>query len=363
MAFLHASNTSNSGAGPNPSSPHTLGNRDTQRVMLSVFIATLPGLLALTYWFGFGNLMNVFVCALLCLGIEALILQLRQRPILPALKDGSALVTAILLGIALPPYAPGWLLLMGSLVAIGLAKQLYGGLGYNPFNPAMVAYVVLLISFPVEMTQWAAASNTLAEGQQLPSLMDAISRLFGAGIDGYTGATPLDAFKQNTGEMASSLFAREPVFANAWFAGAGWEWANLGFLIGGLWLLQQRIFTWHAPIAMLASLSLMAMIFYDGGSNQSGASPLLHLFSGATMLGAFFILTDPVSSAVSNRGRLIFGAGVGILVYVIRQWGNYPDAVAFAVLLMNFAAPFIDYYTVPRTYGHRQARSVAQKKG
>ena len=130
---------------------------------------------------------------------------------------------------------------------------------------------------------------------------------------------------------------------------------SVAFLAGGAWLLYRRIFTWHAPVAMLAALALMAALFHDGGSSASGGSPLFHLLSGATMFGAFFIITDPVSSAVSVRGRLVFGALIGVLVYLIRVWGNYPDAVAFAVLIANFAAPFIDHYTQPRTYGHRKA--------
>ena len=134
------------------------------------------------------------------------------------------------------------------------------------------------------------------------------------------------------------------------------------FLAGGVWLLYKRIFTWHAPLAMVAALTLMAALFYDGGSSTSGGSPLMHLFSGATMLGAFFIVTDPVTSAASTTGRLIYGAGIGILVYIIRVWGNYPDAVAFAVLLMNFAAPLIDNYSLPRTYGHNKRRKATEKK-
>ncbi len=146
------------------------------------------------------------------------------------------------------------------------------------------------------------------------------------------------------------LWAQTPQFGR--WAGIGWEWVNLAFLAGGLWLLYRRIFTWHAPVAMLASLTLMSALFYAGGSSSSGGSPLFHLLSGATMFGAFFIVTDPVSSAVSVRGRLVFGALIGVLVYLIRVWGNYPDAVAFAVLIANFAAPFIDHYTQPRVYGH-----------
>ena len=136
----------------------------------------------------------------------------------------------------------------------------------------------------------------------------------------------------------------------------GWEWANIAFLLGGAWLMYRKIFTWHAPVAMLLSLAVMASLFYDGGSSASGGSPLFHLLSGATMFGAFFIVTDPVTSAVSVRGRLIYGALIGVLVYIIRVKGNYPDAIAFAVLIMNFAAPFIDHYTQPRTYGHNREK-------
>ena len=139
------------------------------------------------------------------------------------------------------------------------------------------------------------------------------------------------------------------------FGGIGSEVVNLAFLAGGLFLLHKRLFSWHAPVGMLGALMLMSLVFWNGSGSDSNGSPLFHLLSGATMLGAFFIVTDPVSSATSPRGRLIFGAGVGVLVYVIRAWGGYPDGVAFGVLLMNLAAPTIDYYTRPRTYGHRKA--------
>jgi Na+-translocating ferredoxin:NAD+ oxidoreductase subunit D len=252
---------------------------------------------------------------------------------------------------------------IGIFFAIVVAKHLYGGLGYNPFNPAMVGYVVLLISFPLEMTQWATPVGALAEGQTLPGLGEALNKVFrGAGIDGYSSATPLDTLRQSGSQTLVDLYESAPVLASGRWAGNGWEWANLMFLAGGLYLLYKRVFTWHAPVAMLASLGLLAIIFYDSGSSNSAGSPLLHWLSGATMLGAFFIVTDPVTSAVSNKGRLIYGAGIGILVFVIRTWGNYPDAVAFAVLLMNFAAPFIDYYTVPRTYGHAKAPRATAKK-
>ncbi len=334
-------------------SPHTRSANTTSGVMLQVMLATLPGLFALTLFFGLGTIINILLACVAAVTMEAAILSLRKRPIAFYLKDYSALVTAILLGLALPPYCPWWVVITGVFFAIVVAKHLYGGLGNNPFNPAMIGYVVLLISFPLEMTQWATPIGAFADGQSLPGIGHALSQVFlGSGLDGYTAATPLDVVKQSTGQTINDIYQVSPVLNSGYWAGNGWEWVNLGFLAGGAYLIYKKVFTWHAPIAMLAVLSILAIGFYDSGSSNSAGSVMLHLFSGATMLGAFFIVTDPVTSAVSTKGRLIYGAGVGLLIFVIRVWGNYPDAVAFAVLLMNFAAPFIDFYTKPRTYGH-----------
>ncbi|MEP4146597.1 MAG: electron transport complex subunit RsxD [Halioglobus sp.] len=328
-------------------SPHTHGPMSTSRVMQNVLLATVPGVIVLTHFFGFGTLVNIIWASILAIAFEALALSLRKRPLGFYLGDYSAVVTAVLLGIALPPYSPWWLIAVGIASAILMAKHLYGGLGYNPFNPAMVGYVVLLISFPVQMTSWAAPRGV----GELPGLMEALQACFTpTNFDAVTMATPLDVLKQNNSLLIEDLWQQNVQFGR--WAGIGWEWASLAFLAGGLWLLYQRVFTWHAPVAMLGAVALMAALFYDGGSSASGGSPLFHLLSGATMFGAFFIVTDPVSSAVSTRGRLVYGALIGLLVYLIRVYGNYPDAVAFAVLIMNFAAPFIDQYTQPRTYGH-----------
>ena len=331
-------------------SPHAHGPLSTSRVMQSVLLATVPGIIVMTHFFGLGTLVNLVWGAIVAIACEALALSLRRRPLGFYLKDFSALVTSTLLCIALPPYAPWWLIAVGVASSILLAKHLYGGLGYNPFNPAMVGYVILLISFPVQMTAWAPPRGV----GELPGLMDALQACFlPSTYDGVTMATPLDVLKQNNSLLIEDLWLQNAQFGR--WAGIGWEWINIAFLAGGAWLLYQRIFTWHAPVAMLISLALMAGIFYDGGSSASGGSPLFHLLSGATMFGAFVIVTDPVSSAVSVRGRLVFGALIGVLVYIIRVRGNYPDAIAFAVLIMNFAAPFIDHYTQPRTYGHKNS--------
>jgi len=331
-------------------SPHAHGPLSTSEVMRTVLLATVPGVAALVYYFGVGVLLNLALGAVTALACEGLALRLRGRAPLPYLKDYSALVTSTLLAIALPPYAPWWLVVLGVSFSVLIAKHLYGGLGYNPFNPAMVGYVVLLISFPLPMTQWAAPRDLVA----LAAEGSADTFLAFSAVDGVTMATPLDLLRRNDTLALSEMVATNPQFGIV--GGVGWEAVNAAFLLGGLWMLYRGVFTWHAPVAMLTALGACAALFYAGGGPTSGGSPLLHLFSGATMFGAFFIITDPVSSAVSNRGRLIFGALIGILVYTIRVRGQYPDAVAFAVLIANFAAPFIDNYTQPRVYGDSKRR-------
>jgi len=329
-------------------SPHASGQHQVSAVMRDVLLATLPGVAVMTYFFGPGTLANIIFGGALAVGCEYAVTALRGRDPRAAVSDLSVLVTSTLLCIALPPYAPWWLIVIGVLTAVLLGKQVFGGLGYNPFNPAMVGYVVLLISFPVQMSHWAPPRGL----GDVPGLVGTWQHLFApGGIDAVTAATPLDLLRQNTGLLFDDLLT-ERAELSGW-AGFGWFEVNLAFLAGGAWLLYRRIFTWHAPIAMLVALSLSALMGYDGGSSESGGSALFHLFSGATMFAAFFIVTDPVSSAVSNRGRLIFGALIGLLVYLIRVLGNYPDAVAFAVLILNFCAPFIDHYTQPTVYGTR----------
>ncbi len=338
-------------------SPHKLALNSTQRVMGLLVLATLPGLLAQTVFFGWGTLINVLWCVLIALGCEALVLKLRQRSLAVCLSDCSAVVAGVLLGLALPPFAPWWLSLVAVSFAMIIGKHLYGGLGQNPFNPAMLGYVLVLISFPQEMIAWLPPMGL--EGHN-NSLSDAAFAIFGSGVDAVSMATPLDVLKENSSLTINELWQANPVFDG--MAGRGWLWVNVAYLAGGLFLLWRRVFTWHAPIGMLVAITIMATLFWQGSGSDSHGSPMFHLLSGATMLGAFFIITDPVSGATSNRGRLIFGVGVGIMVYVIRAWGGYPDGVAFAVLLMNMAAPTIDYYTQPRTYGHHRANKGMPKR-
>ena len=282
-------------------------------------------------------------------------LKLRNRPIMPFLMDGSALVTAWLLALALPPLAPWWLVVLGTLFAIIVAKQLYGGLGYNPFNPAMVGYAVLLISFPLIMTSWPAPL-VLAEAKL--GFMDQLRYIFGGSlpagvlVDAISSATPLDYLKtQLTLHHDVQSITQAPIFGV--LGGKGGELVTSAYLLGGLYLVQQRIISWHLPTAFFGALALMAGVFYLADATHF-ANPIFHLFSGATMLCAFFIVTDPVSGPTTPRGKLIFAAGVGALTYLIRVYGGYPDGVAFAVLLFNIGVPLIDAYTQPRVFGHEK---------
>jgi electron transport complex protein RnfD len=315
--------------------------------MLQVLLATLPGIAALVYFFGWGLVVNICLTSLTAVLCEAAVLRLRTMPVLHTLSDYSALVSAVLLAIALPPYCPWWIAVSGSAFAILIAKHVYGGLGYNPFNPAMVGYVFLLISFPVEMTAWSqplGANNA----HNISALIDAINYSFNDQYQALTSATPLDIWRLNMDVGLTELKQSETLFG--YWGGIGWEQANWGFAFGGLYLLYRKIFTWHAPIGFLSTIAVLCLVSDPANFTHS---LLFHWFSGATMLGAFFIITDPVSSTVSNPARLLYGIGAGLLLFVIRTWSNYPDAVAFAVLLMNFVAPLIDHYFQPRVYGHR----------
>ena len=334
------------------SSPHARRARSTSRVMLVVILASLPGLLAQTLFFGWGNLINVVWCVLLALAAEAAMLTARGKPVRFFLKDNTAAVTGLLLGLSLPQFAPWWVSAVAVISAIVLAKQLYGGLGTNPFNPAMVGYALVLVAFPVAMTTNWAEPAMLANAPGFGETLNIVFTGQQTTVDAYTMATPLDEYKHKIATHTAVEVLQHPTFGAG--VARGWEWVNGAFLLGGLALLALRIITWHIPVSFLVALSLMSLAF---GANEDQYAPLsLHLLAGGTMLGAFFIATDPVSAATSHQGKLIYGACIGILIYVIRTWGNYPDAVAFSVLLMNFAVPFIDHYTPPRTYGHHKPR-------
>jgi electron transport complex protein RnfD len=333
------------------SSPYIQTNENVTRMMLAVIFALIPGTLVYIHFFGWGVMINILIAIITALVCETIILKIRQRPVKPFIYDGTAVLTAILLALALPTLAPWWIPALGAAFAIIIAKHLYGGMGYNPFNPAMVGYAMLLIAFPKEMTAWIAA-----ESHGLTFLNTLNFSLFntlpeGISYDALTMATPLDTIKTQLSlgyTLDEVRNSHSSLFGN--LAGYGWEWINIMFLAGGLVLIFIKVINWHIPVAVLGALSIMAMLF-NFSDSDTYASVSFHLFGGAAMLGAFFIATDPVTAAASTKGRLIYGAGIGILIYVIRTWGGYPDAIAFSVLLMNMAVPMIDYYYKPTVFG------------
>lgn len=323
--------------------------------MLKVLLALVPGIFAYVWIFGGGILVTIALATITALLSEAAMLKIRRRPVKPHLMDLSAVVTAWLLALALPPLAPWWLVVVGTLFAIVIAKQLYGGLGYNPFNPAMVGYAVLLISFPIIMTKWPAP---LLLAQTKLGFFDQLQFIFSnilpndVKVDAITSATPLDYLKTQlklNHEITSIVQA--PIFGT--FGAKGGEIVTGAYLLGGLYLLQQRIISWHLPTAFLAALAAISLAFYAFNPAQY-ASPMFHLMSGASLLAAFFIITDPVSGPTTPRGKLYFAAGAGVLTYLIRVYGGYPDGAAFAILIMNMCVPLIDALTQPRVFGHEK---------
>lgn len=311
--------------------------------MRRVLLALCPGIVLYTAFFGWGLMIQLMLASVTALALEAIMLKVRGRSIALHLSDYSALVTAWLLAICLPPLLPWWMTVLAVGFAIVFAKHLYGGLGYNPFNPAMVGYAVLLVSFPREMTQWLPPAN-----YTIPGFAETLAIIFEGSVtshlDGLSTATPLDHYKHNT-EVAPEL--------SGLLAGRHWEWISLAWLAGGLWLAFKGTLDWRIPLSLLITVSLFSLGLMLASDNPAWQNPLFHLLSGGTMLAAFFIATDPVSAATTQRGRWFYAAGIGLLAMIIRVWGGYPDGFAFAVLLMNLAAPLIDYLTVPRAYGHQ----------
>jgi len=318
--------------------------------MLKVLAALVPGAIAHAWFFGPGIWVSLLLCSVFAIAFEALVLVMRQYPLKPFLTDGSALVTAWLFALTVPTLGPWWLYATGMFFAIVVAKHLYGGLGQNPFNPAMVAYAVLIISFPLNMTQWPGPIGLVAHTPNLAEAFDIVMSGAGAvSADAFTTASPLDALRTQL-RAGKTLTEAMPVFHFGYDSGFDGEVVALMFMLGGLLLLISRQITWHTPVAFLGGVVISASLLqWLDPSHQIG--PMFHLLSGGVMLGAFFIATDPVSGCTTPRGKLIFAGLAGMLTILIRSYGGYPDGVAFAILLMNVAAPFIDAYTQPKVFG------------
>ncbi|OHC63620.1 MAG: electron transport complex subunit RsxD [Rhodocyclales bacterium GWA2_65_20] len=334
-------------------SPYFRQPASVRSVMLRVLLALLPGIAAYVWFFGAAILVQIALASVAALAGEAAVLALRDKPVWLFVSDGSALVTAWLVALSLPPITPWWMVVVATLIAIVVVKHLYGGLGQNPFNPAMAAFCIMIVAYPQLMSQWPAAGHHASFAAQWQLIFGGARTL--VELDAVTMATALDTLRTalhaaESKATVAGVLGSQPTFGT--FGGRGWEWVAAGYLLGGLWLIQQRIITWHIPVAFVATLALAAgLANFIAPDRHAGA--MLHLFAGGAMLGAFFIATDPVSGATTPRGKLVYAAGIALITWIIRAFGAYPDGIAFATLLMNICAPLIDLYTQPPVFGHK----------
>ncbi|MDO9478150.1 MAG: RnfABCDGE type electron transport complex subunit D [Pseudohongiella sp.] len=336
-------------------------------VMATVLLALLPAAICYTWFFGAGFLINLLITSTLGLLLEALVMRARGKPVFFYLGDLSILVTAALLSFALPPGSPWWIATSGIFIACVFGKHVFGGLGHNIFNPAALAYVSLLILFPLQMTGWyLPGSGSYAEAPidplsaygvytslqlSFPWLRDFALTPFPVRPDGFATATPLIEYKF---AAPSRILMAEPDGFTLWERGArtGWEMLSVSFALGGLFLLWRGIISWHIPFTVVAVVFVLSSLFYQPGQEAIFGSPWLHLFSTSTLIGAFFIATDPASSPSSALGKVIYGALIGIAMYSIRIWGSYLDSVALAILAVNMCSPLIDQLTARTPLGH-----------
>lgn len=352
---------------PLQSAPFIHTANTVQKTMGTVLLALVPATVFNLYLFGLPALFLFIVTVASCVVVEAACLIVAKRPIQETLLDGSATLTGWLLAMSLPPWAPWWIGVLGAVFAIALAKQPFGGLGQNLFNPAMVARVALLISFPLAMTSWVLPHPLFSASA--PGLVDAFSVTFQGQVpDAMSAASALGYVKT---ELSRGIPVSESIkqvpdlmdMALGYRSGSLGETSILLILAGGLFLIRRRIISWHTPVGLIGGIVVIASLFHflDPARYASGT---FHLFSGATFLGAFFIATDYVTAPVSKVGRFVFGMGCGLLTWVIRTFAGYPEGMAFAVLLMNSLTPIIDQYTRPRLFGRdRKGRPLAIQKG
>jgi len=314
-------------------SPHIRGGETISSIMIHVLVALSPAVAAAILFFGFAALEVMALCVLGCIATEEIWNKCVKRP--SSWKDGSAALTGLLLAMNLSSGVPWWICILGSVIAIGLGKQLFGGLGYNPFNPALVARVALLIGFPSLMTSWVK-----------PQLGNWFA------CDAMTGATPLGA----SGAVVASI---QDLFTGN-VGGCLGETSALALLIGGIYLLIKKLIKWQVPAAFIGTVAIITGITHHVCPELTPPA-LYHVLAGGLMIGAFFMATDMVTSPMTANGALIFGLGCGIITSVIRIWGGYPEGVSFSILFMNALTPLIDRYTIGKPFGYiRVKREAAQ---
>lgn len=336
------------------SGPYLRKDKSVRRTMMLVMAALVPATFYGFYLYGWPAIILFGITLGSAMAFEVICLILAKRSVSTFTSDGSAILTAWLLAISLPPWSPWWIAVVGSGVAIIIGKQVFGGLGQNVFNPAMVARVVLLISFPLEMTSFVAPTPIFSSAA--PSFADSVGIIFGFNdIDVVTGATLLDSIKTELGNGGViSGVLEEQYTPGHWIIGnhigSLGEGPDLLLLLGGIALIYTRVIRWHIPVVTLLTLAIIATVFNLIDADRY-PDAMVHLFTGTTMLGAFFIATDPVTSPSSPKGQICFGIGLALLIYVIRTWSQYPEGMSFAILLMNALTPLINRYLRPRIFG------------
>jgi Na+-translocating ferredoxin:NAD+ oxidoreductase subunit D len=318
-------------------SPHIFGKETTQKLMFGVVIALIPAFIASIYFFGWGALIITFTSVVSCVCFEYLI-QKYILKVLPSVTDGSAVVTGLLLAFNVPSNLSVFIIIIGALVSVGIAKMTFGGLGNNPFNPALVGRVFLLISFPVQMTTWPVPTG-----------------FANSYTDAVTGATPLEIIKEGlkNGQLLPDLWDKIPSHLQMFYGrmgGSMGEVAAIALLIGFAWLLYKKIITWHIPVSVIGSVALFTFILWIINPEKN-ADPLFHILTGGLLLGAIFMATDYVTSPMSKLAMIIYGIGIGVLTVIIRVYGVYPEGVSFAILIMNAFVPLMNAYIKPKNFG------------
>jgi electron transport complex protein RnfD len=336
------------------SAPHIPKNNTVTKVMLLVWLALVPAIFAHIYFFGTGIIIQLSLSMIFALTFETLSLKLLNKPITLYLKDCSALVTAILFALCISPVAPWWISFIGMFFAIVVAKHLFGGLGQNIFNPAMLGYAIVLVAFPQSMSIWLPPHEI---SPYVMSFTENLQAIFNfqfpqtVSFDTLTQATPLDSIKTGISqELSISEITSSPIFGD--FGGLGWEWIANFYFLGGLFLIYKKVITWRIPVVVIVTTIAFSLPFNFYNADHF-IGPMQHVFSGGLMLAAFFIATDPTSGCSSHKGQMIFACGVAIMTVLIREFGNFPDGVVFAVLLMNLSAPLIDRLTIPKAFGQK----------
>lgn len=321
-------------------SPHVISRESTSKLMYGVVIALLPALLASVWFFGWAAILVSAVSVASCVIFEFLIQKFIFKEKVN-ISDGSAAVTGLLLAFCLPVNLPVWIIIVGALVAIGVGKMTFGGLGKNPFNPALVGRVFLFLSFPVQMTSWPVPKG------------------FATGYtDAVTGPTALSILNESYGKVPIDGLLNDPSSAMPGYSqlfsgemgGSLGEVAAFALILGLLYLLIKKIITWHIPVSILGTVAIFTLVLWLGNP-EANADPLYNIMTGGLLLGAIFMATDYVTSPMSTRGMLVYGAGIGILTVLIRRFGAYPEGVQFAILIMNGFTPLINSYIKPVRFG------------